>query len=367
MAGVLESSLRVSAAIEAPFEAYREAPPPDAPAAAGVLVFWCCVGVFLCLGLAVLRLPQAPPPARLAIVGAAALGLLVLGALGAAALFHLAAHLRGADVPFERSLLLVALVSPLLPAHLALFWAPVPYLWALTTVYSAWLCSRGLIRMGLLSDGTAAALAAFIGLSSAGVQGYVVLKSGRAQPEPQEASLAPAAGAPLAPPTEKVRAASSAKGGPPRSGDGGSMAAASVAGVPSSGLDMVQRSEEMDAVPGQDTAFAPETNADSNKRLRSLDRWSERLGINGDLTQGLPAQQKLQILSMKQALDGIREEAKKTGVVPTKEEVLLRVLMQAGGSKKSSTGAKDPPAKKPRKAPAKKRRVVEEEDQDEDE
>ena len=145
------------------------------------------------------------------------------------------------------------------------------------------------------------------------------------------------------------------------------MAAASVAGVPSSGLDMVQRSEEMDAVPGQDTAFAPETNADSNKRLRSLDRWSERLGINGDLTQGLPAQQKLQILSMKQALDGIREEAKKTGVVPTKEEVLLRVLMQAGGSKKSSTGAKDPPAKKPRKAPAKKRRVVEEEDQDEDE
>ena len=363
--GVLESSLRVSAAIEAPFEAYREAPPPDAPAAAGVLIFWCCVGVVLCMGLAVLRLPQTPPPARLAIVGAAALGLLVLSALGAAALFHLTAHLMGADVPFERSLLLVALVSPLLPAHLALFWAPVPYLWALTTVYSAWLCSRGLIRMGLLSDGRAAALAAFIGLSSAGVQGYVVHKSGRAHPEPQEASLSPATGAPLAPPSTgpgRDRASPPGRGTLRAEKEPN---AASAAGVHSSGLDMVQRNEEMDTVPGQDTAFAPETNADSDKRLRSLDRWSERLGVNGDLTEGLPAQQKLQILSMKQALDGIREEAKKTGVVPTKEEVLLRVLMQAGGSKKSSAGAKKAPAKK--KAPVKKRRVVEEEEQDGDE
>ncbi|HAH07481.1 MAG TPA: hypothetical protein DCM05_13330 [Elusimicrobia bacterium] len=358
-AELVESSVRASLAAESVFEGYRESETSGSQAAAN-LALWSCAAALLCAGLAYARLEAPPePPILLLAAAAGALGLLLAGLAGAAAL-HALTSLVGSEAPFGKSLLLVSLLSPILLPHVGAFWAPFPYLWLGTTAYAVWLFTRGLVRMQALQESGALMAVGFLGMALAGAQAAVVKEGARlreALESKTEDAAKPAAPVALSVPDAAPR--STLEGAPAEPApEGTAPSPDSVGMVQGTDLEAAQR------LPGQQEAFALDTGGDPAKTMSSLDKWSQKLDENSDLARGMPPEQREQLKKVKEAVDSVRLQSAQSGRAPSKDEVLLKVIMQLGAANQQQSAQEPPAQPKPVKKKRPRRRDSEEPDLD---
>jgi hypothetical protein len=340
----VESSIRASLATESVFETYRESAPPGFQAAAANLAFWSAVAAFLCGALAYFRLPNTPEPLIVLLGWAAGTLVLTVGGLALAGAIHALSGLVGGEAPFERSLLLVSLLSPLIVLHLSAFWAPVPFLWLATTGYAVWVFSRGLVRMHGVPEASSLLVMGILGLALAGAQAAAVKEGARLRDALQGVPAPAAAPVVLSVPDAAPRST--------RAGGSAVSVAVDVSAAPDS-VGMVQGG----SLPGQEAAFAPEqgSSGDPNNRLKSLDLWSQKLSQDSDIARSMPPEQRAQLGRVKEAVDSVRLQAQQGGRVPSKEEMLMRVIQQLGAAGQQGGQVEEPPKGKPAKAKKKAR------------